>query len=224
MGFSYNHNLANNMNIAAFMNTSSTMDQIYYRYQEYMYKSSMQIAAQTPSIFTQGGNAPGNNFQMPQFGGVQQNPVNPGADSGSSVNVDPNSDLKPGLFKGRLAGQEALVSGLAKKYGVSPALVASIIGLESGWGESPLAMNSNNFMGLKGSGDAGKSGSFARFSSIEKGLEAGIKNLASYASRFSDVNAVDFNNLDAIARHYCNAGWAGKVREMYNSNVKRYLA
>lgn len=224
MSFSYNQNLANNANISAFMNSPSRMDLIYFRFQQYMMQAQQQIAASAPGGFNATiGNTPLFNMQgMQNFSSSLQNMAS--GDASTSSMVDSNSDLKPGLFKGRLAGQEALVSGIAKKYGVSPALVASIIGLESGWGRSPLAMNSNNFMGLKGSGDAGKSGSFARFSSIEKGLEAGIKNLASYASRFSDVNAVDFNNLDAIARHYCNAGWAGKVREMYDKNVKRYLA
>ena len=134
------------------------------------------------------------------------------------------SELKPGLFKGRLAGKEALVSSICKKYNVSPALVASIIGLESGWGTSNLAMH-NNFMGYRAAGDLGKNNKgFGYFSTIEKGLEAAIKNLAGY-TRFSDVNKVNFSNLDSIGRHYCEGGvWAGRVRYMYDSTVKRYLA
>ena len=144
--------------------------------------------------------------------------------SSNSIYDDGKSELKPGLFKGRLAGKEALVSSICKKYNVSPALVASIIGLESGWGTSNLAMH-NNFMGYRAAGDLGKNEKgFGYFSTIEKGLEAAIKNLAGY-TRFSDVNKVDFNNLDSIGRHYCEGGvWADRVRNMYNSNVVRYLA
>jgi hypothetical protein len=134
------------------------------------------------------------------------------------------SDLKPGLFKGRLAGQEALVSRICRKYGVSPALVASIIGLESGWGTSDLAMH-NNFGGYRAAGDLGKNAKgFGYFSTIEKGLDAMIKNLASY-TKYRDVSKVDFNNLDSIGRHYCEGNvWSGRVRAMYNSRVKNYLA
>ncbi len=135
-----------------------------------------------------------------------------------------DSDLKPGLFKGRLAGQEALVTRLCRKYGVNPGLVAAIIGLESGWGTSNLAMH-NNFGGVRKAGDLGANEKgFGYFSTIEKGLEAMIANLAKYPQKYSDVKAVDFNNLDAIGRHYCDASWASQVREVYSKNVKSYLA
>ena len=141
----------------------------------------------------------------------------------SNISLD-DSDLKPGLFKGRLAGQEALVTRLCRKYNVNPGLVAAIIGLESGWGTSNLAMH-NNFGGLKKAGDLGANEKgFGYFSTIEKGLEAMIANLAKYPQRYSDVKAVDFNNLDAIGRHYCDASWAPKIREVYSKNVKSYLA
>ena len=137
---------------------------------------------------------------------------------------DTESELKPGLFKGRLAGQEALVTKISKKYGVSPALVASIIGLESGWGTSALAMH-NNFGGYRAAGDLGKNEKgFGYFSTIEKGLDAMIKNLAGY-TRYSDVAKVDFENLDSIGRHYCEGGtWATKVKQVYNTRVSNYLA
>lgn len=142
----------------------------------------------------------------------------------NTITDNGKSDLKPGLFKGRLAGQEALVTRLCHKYGVSPALVASIIGLESGWGTSNLAMH-NNFGGYRAAGDLGKNEKgFGYFSTIEKGLEAMIKNLADY-TRYRDVSQVNFNNLDNIGRHYCEGGsWATKVREIYSSRVSNYLA
>lgn len=134
------------------------------------------------------------------------------------------SDLKPGLFKGTLAGKEALVTSICKKYNVDTGLVAAIIGLESGYGTSAKAKN-NNFMGYRAAGDLGKdSRGFGIFSSAEKGLEKAIKNLARY-TRYSDVHKVDFNNLNAIGRHYCEGGvWANGVRSVYSSRVKSYLA
>lgn len=102
--------------------------------------------------------------------------------------------------------------------------MASIIGLESGWGTSNLAMH-NNFMGYRAAGDLGKNDKgFGYFLTIEKVLDAAIKNLAGY-TRYSDVGAVNFANLDAIGRHYCEGGvWAGRVRAMYTSTVSRYSA
>ena len=151
--------------------------------------------------------------------------VSNGTSTQSSAAIsDTSSELKPGLFKGRLAGKEGLVCSISKKYGVSPALVASIIGLESGYGASSLASH-NNFMGYRAAGDLGKNDNgFGYFSTIEKGLDAAIKNLSRY-TRFSDVSAVDFNNLDSIGRHYCEGGvWAGRVKAVYNDVVKKYVA
>ncbi len=134
-----------------------------------------------------------------------------------------DSGIKQGLFKGTLAGKEELVNQLCRKYGVSPALVASIIGLESGWGTSNLAQH-NNFMGYRKAGDLGSNAKgFGYFSTPEKGLEAAIKNLAGY-TRYSDVSSVDFNNLDAIGGHYCDDKWAPAVRRMYNKTVQNYVA
>lgn len=133
--------------------------------------------------------------------------------------------LKPGLFKGKLAGQEALVEKLCEKYNVPVDIIAAIIGLESGWGTSNLAVNHNNFGGYRAAGDLGKNKSgYGYFSTIEKGLEAMIKNISTYPQRFSDVKAINYENLDAIARHYCNSNWAVKIREVYNTRVQRYLA
>ena len=147
-----------------------------------------------------------------------------GQSQNTPITEPQGGDLRPGLFKGRLAGQEALVTRICRKYGVSPALVASIIGLESGWGTSNLAMH-NNFGGYRAAGDLGKNAKgFGYFSTIEKGLEAMIRNLAGY-TRYRDVAQVNFNNLDSIGRHYCEGGvWSGRVRQMYNFRVRNYIA
>ena len=140
----------------------------------------------------------------------------------NSVN---SSNLPDGFFNkdGILAGQEKLVAEVAEKYGLEPEFLAAIIGLESGYGTSALAKSNNNFGGVSGSGDAGSTTrasdghKFAKYSSVEAGLDAMAKNLASYNTRFSDVKSVDINNVAAIGGHYCVGGdWANKVTSIYN--------
>ncbi|MCD7879747.1 MAG: glucosaminidase domain-containing protein [Candidatus Gastranaerophilales bacterium] len=137
------------------------------------------------------------------------------------------SSLPEGLFKsgGALEGKEALVSQIAEQYNIEPEFFAAIICLESGYGTSNLAVTSNNFGGVTGTGDAGSVNTstgytFASYSSVEKGLDAIAKNLAAYSSRYSDVNAVDIDNVSAIGNHYCVGGdWANKVKTLYD-NIK----
>ncbi len=137
------------------------------------------------------------------------------------------SNLPDGLFDKNgsiLKGKEDLVAKIADKYGIEPEFLASIISLESGYGTSALAQNNNNFGGVTGSGDAGYTVrssdgyKFAKYSSVEAGLDAMAKNLASYSDRFSDVNSVDITNVAAIGGHYCVGGdWANKVSSIYKS-------
>lgn len=139
-------------------------------------------------------------------------------------NTVKTATLKDGIFSenGALAGKEDLVAEIADKYGIEPEFLAAIICLETGYGESNLAMKYNNFGGVTGSGDAGSVNTstgytFAAYTSIEKGLDAMAKNLASYSTRYSEVNAVDIDNVEAIGSHYCVGGdWANKVKSLYN--------
>lgn len=139
----------------------------------------------------------------------------------SSKEYSPNVSVLPNsLFKGRLEGKEELVCEIAEKYGLDAILVASIIILESGWGKYEAA--SDNFMGYTGSGDIDSKNRFGAFSTIEKGLDACIKNLASYAQRYDEVSAVDYDNLDAIGAHYCPGGsWQSKVRSVYQTILSK---
>ena len=134
-----------------------------------------------------------------------------------------NSTLPEGLMKGVLEGQEGLICEIAEKYDMEPEFLAAIIALESGYGTSSLASSNYNFGGVTGSGDAGYTTrssdgyKFAKYSSIEAGLDAMAKNLSQYDDRYSDVSAVNIDNVDAIGGHYCVGGdWANKVRTLYN--------
>ncbi len=133
------------------------------------------------------------------------------------------STLPDGIFTegGALEGKEDLVAEIAEKYDIEPEFLAAIICLESARGTSNLAVNYNNFGGVTGSGDAGSvtvstGYTFACYSSVEAGLEAMAKNLAAYDDRYSDVNSVDIDNVDAIGSHYCVGGdWANKIKQLY---------
>lgn len=144
----------------------------------------------------------------------------------TTYQTNTSSKIKPGLLKGNLKGKEAVITQLCEKYNVDVALVMTIIGQESGFGTSNLAQH-NNFMGYRASGDAGKSDrGFGYFSTPEKGLEAAIKNLASYPQRYADkgVKKADLNNIDAIGRIYCEGNsYATAIKGLYNSTVKKYL-
>ena len=142
----------------------------------------------------------------------------------TSYSYNSSSKIKPGLLKGNLQGKEGLITQLCQKYNVDVGVVLSIIGQESGFGTSNLAKH-NNFMGYRAAGDLGKSSKgFGYFSTPEKGLEAAIKNLASYPKKYSNISKIDFNNMDAIGKIYCEGNsYSAAVKNLYNSTVKKYL-
>lgn len=142
----------------------------------------------------------------------------------TSYSYNSSSKIKPGLLKGNLQGKEGLITQLCQKYNVDVGVVLSIIGQESGFGTSNLAKH-NNFMGYRAAGDLGKSSKgFGYFSTPEKGLEAAIKNLASYPKKYSNISKIDFNNMDAIGKIYCEGNsYSAAVKKLYNSTVKKYL-
>lgn len=138
-----------------------------------------------------------------------------------------SSKIKTGLLKGNLKGKEAVITQLCEKYNVDVALALSIIGQESGFGTSNLAQH-NNFMGYRAAGDAGKSSKgYGYFSTPEKGLEAGIRNLSKYPKKHADkgVKKADMNNIDAIAKIYCEgSSYSSEIKNIYDKTVKSYLA
>lgn len=131
------------------------------------------------------------------------------------------SNLPEGLFKdGALSGKEDKVAEIAEKYGLEPEFLASIMCLETGYGTSYILNNCNNPGGTTGSGSGGSyttsdGRTFAKYNSIDDGIEAMAKNLSGY-TRYEGVNSVDIDNVDAIGAKYCVGGdWANKVRSIY---------
>ncbi len=127
-----------------------------------------------------------------------------------------SENLSKGTFKGVLAGKEAVVEKLCKKYGVDSKFIAAVIGAETGWGSAGVA-DLNNPMSYRAAGDLGKNArGFGKFSTIEAGLEAGIRNLAGYTKNYG-VGKIDINHVDQIGKIYCEGGeWASLVRSCYS--------
>ncbi|MDD3437604.1 MAG: glucosaminidase domain-containing protein, partial [Candidatus Gastranaerophilales bacterium] len=73
-----------------------------------------------------------------------------------------------GKLKGRLKGQGAAIVSAALRSGINPALFASIVAFESGWGKFG---SGNNFAGIM------KGGRKRQFASVEEGLNAAASNL-----------------------------------------------
>lgn len=144
-------------------------------------------------------------------------------DSVLNENKVTTSNLPEDLFKkdGALAGKEDQVAEIAEKYGLEPEFLAAIMCLETGYGSSSLLNSCNNPGGTTGSGSAGSyttsdGRTFAKYNSIEDGIEAMAKNLSGY-TKYEGVSSVDIDHVDAIGNKYCVGGdWANKVRTIYN--------
>lgn len=145
-------------------------------------------------------------------------------DSVLDENKVTTSSLPEDLFKkeGALAGQEDKVAEIAEKYGLEPEFLASIMCLETGYGNSTILNECNNPGGTTGSGSAGSYTTsdgrrFAKYNSIEEGIEAMAKNLSGY-TQYEGVSSVDIDHVDAIGSKYCVGGdWANKVKSIYKS-------
>lgn len=136
----------------------------------------------------------------------------------TSNNYITPSVLKPGTLKGRLAGKEGYIEQLCKKYGISdPKLIAAITEVETGFGTAGVGVSCNNPMSYRAAGDTGRKNKngFGYFTTIDAGLEAGIRNLAKYKDWFK-ISSIDINHVDAIGAHYCDAAWASAVRKSYS--------
>ncbi len=144
-------------------------------------------------------------------------------DSVLNENKVTTSNLPDDLFKkgGALEGKEDKVAEIAEKYGLEPEFLASIMCLETGYGTSYICNNCNNPGGTTGSGSAGSyttsdGRTFAKYNSIDEGIEAMAKNLSGY-TKYDGVTSVDIDHVDAIGAKYCVGGdWANKVKNIYN--------
>lgn len=103
---------------------------------------------------------------------------------------------------GVMKGQEQVVIEIAKKYGISPALMAAIIGAESGWGTSAAIRNKNNPSGqMVGS-------EILAFPSLKAGIEATGKTLNAL------VVGQGLSTVETLGSHYAPVGAANDPTNM----------
>ena len=119
------------------------------------------------------------------------------------------------VLQGVLSGKGNLYVSYGEKYDVNPAFAAAISCWESDYGRSKAAKNQNNVFGMMAPG-----AKIMSFSSVEEGIERGIKNLrntylndgltnaAAIQKRYAPVGSGnDPNNL--------NSQWLGGVEGIY---------
>ncbi|WP_270921477.1 CHAP domain-containing protein [Staphylococcus saprophyticus] len=95
--------------------------------------------------------------------------------SGGSVNDKGISVFEKNAKGGALEGKSEQIQKIAKKHNVPPKLFMAIIASESQWGKGVNATKQKNPLSVMGAGTINSD--HAKFDTIEKGLEAGAKNL-----------------------------------------------
>lgn len=131
-----------------------------------------------------------------------------------------DTTIPPGTLKGKLAGKEEIIERLCQKYGIKDVkFVGAILGVEHSFGaaRSGVGVSCNNYMSYRAAGDTGmKNGNgFGIFSSVDAGLEAGIRNLAAYTSRYN-IPEISIEYVDQIGAHYCDAAWSNEMKRIYS--------
>lgn len=95
--------------------------------------------------------------------------------SGGGLSAKGKQTFEDNAKGGALEGKTEKMIDIAKKNNVPPKLFVAITASESQWGKGPNATDQKNPLSVMGSGTIHSD--HARFDSIEKGLEAGAKNL-----------------------------------------------
>lgn len=95
--------------------------------------------------------------------------------SGGSVNDKGISVFEKNAKGGALEGKSEQIQKIAKKHNVPPKLFMAIIASESQWGKGVNATKQKNPLSVMGAGTIHSD--HAKFDTIEKGVEAGAKNL-----------------------------------------------
>ena len=107
------------------------------------------------------------------------------------------------VLNSTLDGYGKTIASLAIEKGVDPVVAASIILVETGckWTCSSLVRNANNVGGMKAS-----SGKYAKFETLDAGLEAFINNLANnyYAKGLTTPEAIN-------TKYAANPNWHDNV-------------
>lgn len=112
-------------------------------------------------------------------------------------------------LKGNLVGYAVAFLQAEEDYGINACFLASVAGLESGWGRSKVAKNKNNLFGWTKNG-----GGYKEFESFERCID-----WCAWKIRKKYIN----NGLDTISKIapiYCDEEWAEIVTEIYGGMYK----
>ena len=108
-----------------------------------------------------------------------------------------------------------------EKYGVPESVTLGQAIYESGLGKSNVAQNSNNWFGVKGSGNAGSYNSYAKYETVYDSFDAYGQLLSKerYTSKTKNAATVAEYLQGVVAGGYCpDAGYVTDVLNIINSN------
>ena len=129
------------------------------------------------------------------------------------------SDLEKISIK-HLKGKELIYLQYCNIYKVNPALMMAISRQETG-GDSNRLVNDHNYGGMKGTGNAGKNGSFAKFSCAEEGIRAHVSLIArNYVGK--GLNTIDKIQKKYIPDYDGGKNWAKMIKTFYGYTGKTY--
>ena len=122
-------------------------------------------------------------------------------------------------LKSTLSGQGATFAKYSMQYEVDPYVALAIVLHETGCGTgkcSKLTVNCNNIGGMKGKTTCGNGSSYAKFKTLDAGIEAFFKNLS------KNYYQKGLTTPEAIGKKYAESTtWASKVnahiRQIKNS-------
>ncbi|MEG1502122.1 MAG: glucosaminidase domain-containing protein [Synergistaceae bacterium] len=143
---------------------------------------------------------------------------NKGVDKTSNVPKFASGNVDPTWVK--------LAQNIQSTYGIPASLVLSQLILETGWGNSSVAKNANNYFGVKGKGSAGSYKGYRKYNSMEESFNDYAKNLLNSGYYKTDgLSSTDFKGwIGSIAETYApNQGYESKVTQLANSyNLTQY--
>ena len=115
-------------------------------------------------------------------------------------------DKLQSMLKGPLQGKAQAIVDAAKRNGIDPLFLSSVVALETGWGTSKAVKDYNNPGGLMDSSTPDAKG-FKKFGSVEEGLEAMARNLRkNYLDGGLGLGTLD--TIDKIHKVYSPPGAA----------------
>ena len=115
-------------------------------------------------------------------------------------------------MRGVLSGNGIYYAKYSIEYGVDPYLALAISSYETGWGSSSLAVSCNNVGGMVAGQTTCSTSRFAKFYSLEEGIEAHIRNIYNMYYAYGMTTPYEMQYRYAGG----STTWAGRVTWFYN--------